>query len=361
MQAYKNSKILYVGNLSKTGNCYRRMLQLEKLVDTVDAIDIVPHIYASGLFTRLHYHLQIGPGIRSLNKAFKKKVSEQKYDIIWIDNRSYITASSLAYAKKTHPGTVLMSLLIDDPFGEFTRGWKIFLQSCRRLDWVFVQRPQNVQELKNIGAVNVDFCFRSFDPQWARPYAFSSKEERNKYRHEVGFIGTYEEQRAEYIAYLIEKGIKVKVIGSDWLGKNHWATIAPCYAGAAVYGDEYAKSLSGLSIALHFLRQGNRDQQDSRTFEIPACKTFMLAQRTPLHEQFFEEGKEAVFFDTKEELLNKIDYYLQHPAEREDIAEAGYKRSYASGYDHLSRLENILKKITAVTEEHLVTQDINKI
>jgi spore maturation protein CgeB len=102
-----------------------------------------------------------------------------------------------------------------------------------------------------------------------------------------------------------------------------------------------------MEIALHFLRHGNRDEQDSRTFEIPACKIFMIAEKSLLHLQLFKENEEAVFFETKEELLEKVKFYRDNNEERERIAKNGYTRCISSGYDHRTRMEKVVQKIMA--------------
>jgi spore maturation protein CgeB len=59
----------------------------------------------------------------------------------------------------------------------------------------------------------------------------------------------------------------------------------------------------------------------------------MICERTEEMLKFFEEDKEAVFFSSKEELEEKVTYYLDNDIERNKIAKLGKLRAYSSGYD----------------------------
>jgi spore maturation protein CgeB len=63
-----------------------------------------------------------------------------------------------------------------------------------------------------------------------------------------------------------------------------------------------------------------------RAFELAACGVFQLLQRVPSVEEFFIVGKEIVCFDTKEEMLDKIRFYLAHDEERRRTAAAARER-----------------------------------
>ncbi len=64
----------------------------------------------------------------------------------------------------------------------------------------------------------------------------------------------------------------------------------------------------------------------ARTFHIPACGGFMLHERTAEVRAFFKEGTDCGMFEGAEEMVEKVGYYLDHPGEREAIAEAGHLR-----------------------------------
>ena len=88
--------ILYIGSLDETSNSYRRFKSLQALGHDVMGINIEPFIYGN-MFTRFHHHLNIGPGIRTLNKKIIEALTVKEPDVIWVDNKPFLTASTLNY------------------------------------------------------------------------------------------------------------------------------------------------------------------------------------------------------------------------------------------------------------------------
>ena len=144
---------------------------------------------------------------------------------------------------------------------------------------------------------------------------------------DVSFIGSYEKERFESIKFLAQNGIKINLWGYGWdFLQNNYKNIT--YIGGELFKEEYAKVFTCSKISLNFLRKINRDLHTSRSIEIPACKGFMLGERTDEHKKLFTEDKEAVYFSGNKELLEKVSYYLSHDDERNKIAEAGYQKMH---------------------------------
>lgn len=337
------SKILYIGSLAGWCNSLRRFKALENICEEVHAINTDPYLLPK-LISGFQHHLNIGPGVYLLNRKIRNTIKSKKYDIVFVDNKPFLSKKTIRYLKLVQPQIKIANLLTDDPFGKFTKSWPRLKKTAFLYDIIFVQRKVNIEELKSIGAKRIEICYRSFDPSYNRPLILDAADSQ-KFKTSVGFVGTYENSRAAYIAYLIQNNIAVSVTGNDWPEGDYWKIIEPYYKGPSIYGDDYIKTINGMDIALHFLRHGNRDEQDSRTFEIPACKIFMLAESSELHLQLFKENEEVVFFSSKEELKEKVLYYLSHVEERNNIAANGYDKCFRAGYDHESRMRNVLQSI----------------
>ena len=69
------------------------------------------------------------------------------------------------------------------------------------------------------------------------------------------------------------------------------------------------------------------DQIKARNFEIPGCGGFLLTGRADNLDDYYEVGKEIVYFENTQDLIEKVRHYLHHEDERAAIAQAGYQRT----------------------------------
>ncbi len=322
--------------------CRERMTALQELGHKVRGIDAGTRLnLLQRIFEKIAHFAGWSPDLAGLNRQIINQMRQETFDVLWVDKGTAIRAKTLQLAKQLQPDCRLVHLNPDDPFGQFRKGWKVFLKAIPFYDLHFVARTPNISEYQSFGGKNIHVYDRSFSKNLHRPLQLS-EEERGKYAAKIGFVGSCARERAGAIAHLILNGLPVAVWGDGWPKSEHWELIRPHFRGGARYGEEYVKIIGGMDIALHFLRHENRDEQDSRTFEIPACGAFMLAERSAKHETFFIENEEVVFFNNADELLEKARHYLVHPEQAKRIAAAGRRRCIESGYDHHSRMKMLL-------------------
>jgi len=347
----QTKRILCVGTHSLPSNAYRRTLAFERLGYSVHRFNTSSII---GFFRRerlRHLALRIARPIFHwlLNRGITAAVTEFQPDLVFCEKSTWLSPSDIQRLRQIGPNRMrIVHYNPDDPFGYYgSRWWKQFIEAIPAYDLHFVPKEINVAEYQKMGATRVYAFDRSYDSALHQPMVLTEAE-RKKYGCDVGFIGSYAVRREKVIAELIRAGIQIAVWGNGWHRGANWETIRPSWRGAGQYGEDYVKAICGMKIALHFLRHENRDRQDSRTFEIPACGTFMLAERSDDHERLFEEGKEAVFFDDDlGALIELLEYYLANENERLMIATGGRDRCLKSGYDHQSRLQEFMDTIEA--------------
>lgn len=111
-----------------------------------------------------------------------------------------------------------------------------------------------------------------------------------------------------------------------------------------VYGEDMAKIYSQAKIVFNKSAAG---EINMRVFETLACGSFLLTDRLKPEvglEEIFEDKKHLVLYDNEKDLLEKINYYLTHETEREEIAYNGYKEVLSNHtYEH--RVEEILNLV----------------
>jgi spore maturation protein CgeB len=109
-----------------------------------------------------------------------------------------------------------------------------------------------------------------------------------------------------------------------------------------VWNDEYNKAISGAKVALCFFSKLNRDTYTRRCFEIPATGTVLLSEYSDDMATIYQAGKEADYFSSKDELIEKVKLYVENDSLRRQVAEGGNLRVVKDGHDIVSRMSKVI-------------------
>lgn len=340
-------KILSVGWFrSVSSTSLHRHWALEKNADDIDKVEA--GTVKTTLWFRIAYHsFQRGVSIRlpdqmKANAKIKALVSKNEYDVVWIDKGVTINRSTLIYIKQKSSRTKIVSYSPDNMALRHNQSLN-YLQCLPYYDYVFTNKSYILEDMQGLGVKNIKFIHNMYEESFHYPRELSFTD-IERLGGDVGFVGSWEKERCDSILFLVNNGIHVKVFGDGkwnvYKNASPFLTILP-----GIFSEDYSRALQAFKISLCFLRKMNFDQQTTRTMEIPACGGFMLAERTQEHMELFEEGKEAAYFSSNEELLELCRYFLGHEEERISIAEAGLKRCKSSGY---SNEKTIMKMLDVV-------------
>ena len=160
------------------------------------------------------------------------------------------------------------------------------------------------------------------------------------YECDVCFIGTLTSGRQDILSQLT--GFDIKIWGKILSGQSLSPTLHTLHQGQA-HDKKMVKIYNAAKIVLNFQPNDMTHGGNMRTFEIPACGAFQLADT--IDPDFFTQGKEYVKFDNVRDLKKKIHYFLLHDKERKTIAQNGYRRTLKEHtYSH--RFKKLLSMVS---------------
>lgn len=336
-------KILFVGELREGRTAYQRMLAQVDLGHAVVGIDSFLDIVNSP-FKRLYLKSRNKLGrpkdVNDVNGRILGCATEQRFEVLWLDKSLTVSGRTLEIFRENNPGAACVFYSGDDMLNPQNQS-RYYLEALPHYDIHFTTKSYNVPELKLLGCSQPVYVGNAYDPRTHRPVNLSSTD-LERFGSDVGFVGGFEKDRWEQIQRLALAGLQIRVAGSFWERVGAAGTQGLSFAFGDLVGEDYAKAICATKVNLCFLRKANRDLETTRTMEIPACGGFMLAERTEEQRALFEEGREAEYFDTYDELLDKARFYVHHDMERSRIATAGHARCKRSGYSVQDRMEFML-------------------
>ncbi len=177
--------------------------------------------------------------------------------------------------------------------------------------------------------------------QWAcNRYAYAKT--TDELRHDTTFVGQPHGDRKQTVARLQAEGLPVECWGFGWpAGPLGHEEMVDVFASSRVNLNlSNSSPAPGLKARVRRILRlhpppPRPPQIKGRNFEVPGCGGFLLTERVPHLEDYFELGREVAIYEQPEELADRVRHWLEHDAERQAVAEAGYRRVMAEHtYDH---------------------------
>jgi spore maturation protein CgeB len=280
--------------------------------------------------------------VEAFNRRWLERLLECRPDVAWLEWPKLLTRETLVQARDRLRQCRFVAFYDDNPFGRRRAEswqWELFFAAIPEFDVHLVKRTSDLTELRRRGARRAElFMHGHYEPLF---HPCTSQ----RLLHPVSFIGTALDHRVSFVRRLLgQERLPLKVFGNRWQYTAAWFLHRRCFF-PAVMAEDYADVIRSSSISLGFVSSSNRDDYTMRTFEIPACRGFLLAERTATHQLLFKEGVEAEFFNSVEECADKARHYLRHASSRERVAAAGYRRCVDDDYTLGRRMREALQRV----------------
>jgi hypothetical protein len=237
-----------------------------------------------------------------------RKIIELRPDVVIL--------SSYSVSNITHPRLSLLNVLRKKYKIKFVAIWydtctdnfiDFFQQHIKNIDLnVFLDNPMMDIGKRKLTENEKSKCIGMWTP--ANAINFNPQEEEIDVAF-LGQIGSYRSYRKETLFFLMKSNIAGFYSAFE---KN-----------SQLSHEEYFDILGKAKIGINFSYSVDKHQLKGRVFDTMLSGALLLEQENSQIECCFNDGEDYVSFSSKEDLLNKIKYYLANDDERKKIARSG--------------------------------------
>ena len=335
-------KVIYAGELWDGSTCLERAKVLIERGWNVLQFDTTAYLSQGGNLLRAFQHrFLFGPNVIRFNKDIIDFVKRsESTQVVWIDKGRWIFPSTLEKIKDL-TGSLLVHYTPDPAFTLHTS--KHFEKSLPLYDLCVTTKRYELERYSKTGAKQVIFTWQGIDDRFI--HCQRCKDINDSKRMGIVFIGHNEPYYRSILTLVGREHRALQIFGPGWKGyEGRDGYLSSFIKGGPVWGKHYVRHLASARIGLGLLSKYYPDQFTTRTFEIPAAGTMLIAERTDEHQELFDESHEAEFFSDADELNDKIGFYLRHESARCSIAEKGRRRALKC-YHWKTVLANVINVI----------------
>jgi hypothetical protein len=236
-------------------------------------------------------------------------------------------------------GVRCIAYATDDPWNRAHRA-RWYHEALPVYDTVFTPRRSNLGDFAQLGCADVRYLPFGYDD---RLFAAPVDPGRLSLAAEgVLFVGGADRDRAEFFRAFLQHGPRPTLVGGYWERYPH---TRPLSIGPRT-PMELRTLTGGAAVNLCLVRRANRDGHVMRSFEIPACGGFMIAEDTAEHREFFgREGECVLYFSGPRDAAEKTGLALADPAGRARMALAAHHRVVSRAHSYRDRLRQMLDAV----------------
>lgn len=247
-------------------------------------------------------------------------------DIVLIDCIESIHPETVSKLRTKNKNVKIIGIF-SDAISNFGRGYFF----AADYDSLFFKDKLIVDRLRSkLGMSYVYYLPQACD-RYLHKHVSLTNDEREFYSCDITLAGSTYLYRAEAMKPLIGRNVKI------------WGHYPPPWSrhpsnvfctGRFVTGNEKCKAMLASKIVLNINHYAEIDGTNKRTLEVAAIGAFQMTD-TPAINDIFLPDKEVACFQSQKDMLDKIEFYLENPEQRNKMAERARKRAYDEHtYEH---------------------------
>ena len=250
-------------------------------------------------------------------------------DVVYVQNMRYFPRRLLGRLRR-RGATIVGQIASEQPPKRKLRAYDLVLTSF----------PHFVERFRAAG-VRSEYLRIGFDP---RVLARLEAEGTERERHGAVFVGALNRTQHRSGNRVLAHAAGRTAIDFWGYGVDGWPADSPLrrrYRGEA-WGIDMFRVLYESRIALNrHIRVAEQYANNMRLYEATGVGTLLLTDHKANLADLFEPGREVVTYTTENELVERIDHYLEHDDERRRISRAGQERTLRD-HTYRSRMEEVV-------------------
>ena len=277
---------------------------------------IRPRLYLPDLIRSIKYHIF---GNYKMNKQLLDVVKKKDFNLIFLAKTDTVDYRIIPKLKK------------------YSKTWYYFMDPLKTARYMNATKYASLTNWSSASTMIMNKIFKRhgansyYITQGFNSDLFKRGKENEDKKINVIFIGKANPKRRKYINFLLENDINVICFGKRW-------------PNGPIYLEELVKKYRHSKIILNFLRL--KTGFSIRVFQAMGTGSLLLSEYCPDLGMTFKKSIHLDWFNSPEECLIKIKYFLENEREREEIAKEGYNFVHNS-----YSWKKIMEKIINIVEK----------